>query len=301
MRDSCNLRHIVSDANANTAVHPRWSAYYITLEDRPDRAKNFEAWAKTPGSPWSSLTCDVKAFTARRHPRGGDFGCWQSHVSVMKLAVDDGADYALVFEDDAIPTKEARSQLTWDLLYAQVMHVMSTRPNWDIIGLGGIPLTWWHTALKIDTHMVQTPFLEAHAYFASKKFMSRMLATEFTGTFDSELARRSAPECYIVAHELFEQDPNCGSNLSLSSIIPFRRIYKRAAWAWTRRFEHPCRNVVVLMTASTVALLAAPYVREALSRRPWAKWTSRGIVLLLASVYIINEYGQDCHSSRYRR
>ena len=301
MRDSYYTADVTSNTECSTTQRQRWVAYYITLQDRPDRARNFEAWAKTPGKPWSTLTSDVRPFVAQRDPRGGDYGCWQSHISVMKLAVEEDADYAVVFEDDAIPTKTARNQMQWDLLHAQIMHVMDTKPNWEIIGLGGIPLTWWHTAIKTDTHVVQTPFLEAHAYIASKKFMDRMLAVEFTGTFDSELARRSGPECYIVTHELFEQDPNCGSNLSLSSIIPFRRGYKRAVWAWTRRFVHPCRNVVVLMTASTVALLAVPYVRDSVSSRPWIKWTARGIVLVLASVYIINEYGQDCHSSRYRR
>ena len=276
-------------------------SYYITLADRPDRGTKFEAWAKKPGMPWSVATSDIAPFVAHRQPRGGDYGCWLSHITVMRMALDAGKEYALIFEDDAIPTAAAKSQQMWDLIYAQVVRIMTEKPNWEIIGLGGIPLTWWHTARKVDTDIIQTPFLEAHAYLASRRFMSRMIASEFTGTFDSELARRSSSESYIVRNELFEQDPTCGSNLSLSLVIPFRRGYKKAVWAWTRRFETPCRNVTVFLTACVVAFLAHPSIYSHMSQRAGVRWASRGFVYFLVAIYIINEYGQDCHSKRYRR
>ena len=131
------------------------AAYYITLVDRPDRAKKFEAWAKKPGAPWSAVMTNIVPFVAERHERGGDYGCWLSHITVMRMALDAGKDYALIFEDDAMPTASAESQQTWDLIYAQVQRLMTEKANWDVIGLGGIPLTWWHTARKVDTDIIQ--------------------------------------------------------------------------------------------------------------------------------------------------
>ena len=291
-------------SSASTSIShnaPRWSAYYITLRERPDRAKRFERWAKASDKPWSFLTKHVKPIVADRHAQGGDYGCWESHRSALQQCADAGEDYVVVFEDDAIPTRLAHNPAAWNLLYGQILDVMTTEPTWDVIGLGGIPLAWWHTARKRTSHVIQIPFLEAHSYIASKRFVNRLLMAEYTGTFDSELARRSTSDSYLITHELFEQDPACGSNLSLSLVIPFRRGYKKAVWAWARRVEYPCRNVVLATLAATVGISILPCVRTHLSSRPFIKHTSHALVVVLAMVYIINEYAQDCHSTRYRR
>lgn len=280
---------------------PKRGAFFITLKDRPDRAGKFEQWAKKDNMPWTTELAHVSPYVATRHARGGDYGCWHSHIEVMRMAVTIGLDYAFIFEDDAMPTHAARCQKLWNSTFAQIRRLMKENPCWDVIGLGGIPLTWWHTAKKVDTDIIQVPFLEAHAYIASKAFMSKMIQVEYTGTFDSELVRRAAPESYIVRQELFEQDPECGSNLSLASVIPFRRTYKKIVWGWTRQSETPLRNIWLLLIACVAIVISHPLSRSLSCRRPVYKYGSYATLGTLVVVYMINEYGQDCHSARYRR
>jgi GR25 family glycosyltransferase involved in LPS biosynthesis len=166
----------------------RAKVYFITLSTRADRRRKFEAWARREAEPWSPLMLCAEAFVAEKHPRGSVYGCWHSHMSVMRLALAAGAPYALIMEDDAVPTSTCRAE--WNATVADVNNLLLSGHHWDMIGLGGLPLTWIYRSERVPgTRILMTPFVEMHAYLVSAEFMRRATSRAFTGGVDYAYAR----------------------------------------------------------------------------------------------------------------
>lgn len=69
------------------------SAFYINLDYRTDRRKEFE-------EECTKMKLVVERFPGIVHPKGGTLGCSASHLAVIKLAREQGLPYVMVFEDD---------------------------------------------------------------------------------------------------------------------------------------------------------------------------------------------------------
>lgn len=274
-----------------------FSVHCITLSTRDDRKSKFKKWANEIDQPWSNLTKNVNFCVADPDPNGGDFGCWKSHMRVIKSASDAGSDWALIFEDDATPTNAARDRERWVSIWSQIVNLTQTSSDWDVIGLGGIPMNWWYKARQVSQNIIQTPFLEAHAYLVSAKFMDRMLSIDYTGTYDSELVRRATSTSYIITPELFIQDGECGSDLSLQNVIAFRNGYKSCVWGWSRLTTFPARSAC-LVAASALILLNMSSVLPKSRISKVAVFMSSAVLI---TIFVTSEYAQDCYSGRYRR
>ena len=69
----------------------------ITLEANTDRQKSaIEVFKK--------LNIPVKFFVAKRNPRGGRVGCFESHIQVIQDCYNNDKKQVLIFEDDLTPT-----------------------------------------------------------------------------------------------------------------------------------------------------------------------------------------------------
>jgi GR25 family glycosyltransferase involved in LPS biosynthesis len=80
---------------------------------------------------FDKLGIPARFFTAKKHPRGGMYGCFDSHIQVLKEAYDKGLNNILVFEDDFLPTasySEEKLQSAIDF--------MKSNDEWDIMHLG---------------------------------------------------------------------------------------------------------------------------------------------------------------------
>jgi len=193
-------------------VDTSWIPYIcvITLRSRPDRIKSFDRWAKDYGF-------DYDVFFAEKHPRGGYYGCWDSHIQVMHRALDRGSQFALVLEDDCIPNasmKSHKAQKLWDEVKELVAKYESGDFQFDMIGLGGTPLYYTSGMIKhknMSRHILSIKFSETHAYLISKSFMELMTILPYEGTVDYQMARRST-RMFLVSPELFVQDPKLGSD-----------------------------------------------------------------------------------------
>jgi len=57
------------------------------------------------------LGWDFEFFYAKRHPMGGTWGCYESHMLVIKRCMDEKLGYVLICEDDILPTKYFSQEL----------------------------------------------------------------------------------------------------------------------------------------------------------------------------------------------
>ena len=75
----------------------------INLFERDDRFLNAQqqfAKVHPEGKMDEFLGFPVHVHRVHRHPKGGRFGCYTSHLMVMQAALDAGCNACLVLEDD---------------------------------------------------------------------------------------------------------------------------------------------------------------------------------------------------------
>lgn len=269
-------------------------SYFITLRSREDRRRNFEKWAFTTDAPWSKLTKKATAFVAVKHSKGPQYGCWDSHVGVMRMALEAGAPFACIFEDDAIPVN--LPEKTWKSVLEEIDAFVACS-GWDMIALGGTPVTWIQKPHAVTKHIRLAPFIETHAYIVSADFMRKTIATPFTGSLDHSFVRRAATTSYVVAPELFEQDPAGGSDIKLGNVVAFRGLYKLANAKWAETSPLRGRDLAVILLVCCGILLGHACGKHVISRSVVLAF----FLLLLASVYIGNEITQDAYIPRRTR
>lgn len=88
----------------------------------------------------------ARFYTAKKHPNGGMYGCFESHIEILKDAFARNLNNILVFEDDFLPTEsysEEKLQTAIDF--------MKSNEDWDILHLG-------YSTLKDDIYGVSTIF-----------------------------------------------------------------------------------------------------------------------------------------------
>lgn len=270
------------------------SVHLVSLRARVDRRALFFAWAQRTEAPWSALLSTVQPFFAERHARGGEYGCWDSHIQCMRSAIAQGSLAAIIFEDDAMPTAAAKDARVWEAVMRHVHTLIDSGAKWDVIALGGLPLAWSHLPTRITPHILQTPFAETHAYVASAAFMRRMIAMPFAGGIDYAMARRAWATSYVVVPELFEQDAQGGSDVALSKVVSFRASYKSLNAAWAQR--SPFRGRSACMVAAVVLALATGAAARGSSAALCAALAAT--LLAVLGLYASNEILQDPHLPR---
>jgi GR25 family glycosyltransferase involved in LPS biosynthesis len=96
----------------------------INLDISHDRRKHAQHYFDKLGIPG-------RFFTATKHPKGGMYGCFDSHIQILQEAYDKGLNNILVFEDDFLPTasySEEKLQVAIDF--------MKSNDDCDIMHLG---------------------------------------------------------------------------------------------------------------------------------------------------------------------
>lgn len=141
----------------------------ISLPDRRDRraeiSREFSRIGLKVGVPPVRLFDAIRPAGANGFPSVGAHGCYLSHLQVLREAIADGTRHLMVFEDDALFTKEVRhadklldlcKSDDWDFLYPG--HVMLTaKPG---------PLQW----IAKDDWLMCT-----HAYAVNRRVMQPLV------------------------------------------------------------------------------------------------------------------------------
>lgn len=111
----------------------------INLDTRKDR----RAYAE---SVFKRLSIPARFYTAKKHPKGGVHGCFDSHIQIVLDAYHTGKDNVLVFEDDLLPTDSYSSTHLMNAI-----EFMKNNKSWDIFYLGYF----------VFKHDFSTPYLQA--------------------------------------------------------------------------------------------------------------------------------------------
>lgn len=95
----------------------------------------------------------ARFYTVQKHPKGGRYGCFDSHMKIIKDAYERGLNNILVFEDDFMPTAAFTEEKI-----AEAVHFMRTHDDWDIFYLG-------YGTVKMDNrHLIPTSIVGADVY-----------------------------------------------------------------------------------------------------------------------------------------
>lgn len=96
----------------------------INLDISKDRRKHAEYFFK-------QLNIPATFFTASKHKNGGMYGCFDSHIQILKNAYYKNLDNILVFEDDFLPTDSYSEENM-----KKAVDFMKNNEDWDIFHLG---------------------------------------------------------------------------------------------------------------------------------------------------------------------
>lgn len=211
----------------------------INLAERPDRKAHMLDVAKR-------LDLPLTFYHPTRHPKGGEQGCWESHIACLRQAYQRGDRLTLILEDDAVPTR--------DLTPAALDRVRDAlQGKWYLLFLGYVP-DIRHTSLKrISPGIYQGHFLQAHAYIASRAFMKRILTMEYFGIgWDYFLSTFPAYGVYPI---LFEQSSS-PSDISEFPMTRFRPWMSHVVVEWAVHVG----GTVIMVLVAIIAILAIALV-----------------------------------------
>ena len=122
---------------------------------------------------------DYSFYRTQRHKEGGRFGCFMSHLNVIKTAYDKGLDNVLIFEDDFIPSPSYDPQV----IQGVIDFIGNGGNDWDIMYLGhcvkcsGRP---FYTPKKVTASIYKMKPCCLHAYILSRRGMQKILEKSST-------------------------------------------------------------------------------------------------------------------------
>jgi GR25 family glycosyltransferase involved in LPS biosynthesis len=177
----------------------------INLDISVERKKHAQHYFDKLGIP-------ARFFTAKKHPVGGMYGCFDSHIQILKEAYEKGLNNILVFEDDFLPTasySEEKLQSAIDF--------MKSNNDWDIMHLGysfikddqnGLSTIFNATNCTSDIVKYNPFFTQALCY--SRKAMKTILEnyTESIGMihYDVFIASYLHLNSYCILPMIFDQN-----------------------------------------------------------------------------------------------
>jgi GR25 family glycosyltransferase involved in LPS biosynthesis len=80
---------------------------------------------------FNQFNIPARFFTATKHPYGGLYGCFDSHIQIVKYAYEAGLHNILVFEDDVMQSPSYSEEKL-----AKAIDFMQSSDDWDIFYLG---------------------------------------------------------------------------------------------------------------------------------------------------------------------
>lgn len=198
-------------------------AYVIHISQRNDRDENIVQLRQVLTHSPLSLFCPahLTVFEAKKQADGRR-GCYESHVAVMRLALEANATLpALIFEDDAQIAWEASGASQVQLRQCQeVQQFFNDAKKFDILYLGSFPnLFVSKSAIQVESyqHIYQSRPSMTHAYIASPrlmKLMTTVFATYEGVEIDNLYSKFNGFVNYAVYPSIFLQ------SLSASDISP---------------------------------------------------------------------------------
>jgi hypothetical protein len=109
------------------------------------------------------------------HPKGGRYGCYDSHIKLYEKALSMNSDFALIFEDDFYFNDQNHLSRSLENAFSCMKKKKDT---WDIIKMNNsLMLTVNDVVMYQDNNdmIVSSNTFHTPCYFISKKFMKEMI------------------------------------------------------------------------------------------------------------------------------
>lgn len=169
-----------------------------------------------------TMQVQVDFFDAQKHPKGGRYGCFHSHISVISEAYNNGYERLVVFEDDIMLSPSYQN----DLLLEVFAFLSDSGQKWDYFQFGYFPVVdeagrvipySMAKQVKGYPHIFEFIGLGAHAYCLNRDGMRKILSSSWKDHiddmhFDIYVTKIKQLKGYCVAPLLFEQKFCLGSD-----------------------------------------------------------------------------------------
>lgn len=206
----------------------------INLEHRKDRyKKSLDTFQK--------YNIPVRIKTFKKHEKGGIYGCFDSHIKVLKEAYNKNLEYILVFEDDIIVTDYYSEKYI-----ENAINFMKNNKEWDIFYLGFSiikdsidSVSTILDAEYIDENIIKfNPFF-AHSLCYNKKSIKKILDNyqDYIDYihYDNYIANHLDLHNYCYIPNLFDQDfTNSDNDVSDITEYILREVFSKINLLHTR-------------------------------------------------------------------
>lgn len=230
-------------------------AVCINLREREDRYEQVRKRFESVGLSCQKTGVEdedaaaVQFLRVERHPKGGRYGCYDSHRIVMQQAYDDGLNSVLIFEDDV----EFRDG--WEKVVEEAKQFLDSGTQYDALMLGP---ELKFVDEKTFPNIWRVKCIHAHAYIVSREGMKSFIS--HPELFEREIVHFPQD---VIQNSVWQniyghistsvgQDNNLGTDLIWLPDIPS---------AYTPWFQ----NVLV----PTYSALMQPFIRSSWWRRSW--------------------------------
>jgi len=132
----------------------------LTRDDRYESSKKF----------FEKYDIPVEYLRVEKHPKGGEYGVFDSHVKLISKAYYAGAKRALIFEDDIEDTEIMTPENV-----SNCIQFMKKNEDWDFFYFGFACLSLHQTTEKYPNSIYKVKGYGIHAYVINRWAMSEML------------------------------------------------------------------------------------------------------------------------------
>lgn len=182
--------------------------FCITLKGRHDRLEHMTHFSREYEIP-------LQFVHVEKHPLGGQIGCYQSHLKVMKMSLElHPDDNCIIFEDDACTTLSKEEMKT---ALCKVARFMKTDAVWDILYLGCFPDVLSNATIPAEFGMYNVVATQTHAYIIHNAFMKKFIHYPYERDPIDEVFRRTA-KTFASIPTIFNQLPSASDISSLQSV-----------------------------------------------------------------------------------
>jgi glycosyl transferase family 25 len=186
--------------------------YCINLKHRTDRYNSSLKFFR-------KLNINVKYFLADKHPNGGRYGCFDSHINVIKDAFYNNYNNILIFEDDVKIAKYYSNNLLNKAIY------FMNNNDWDIFYLGYFPFSYNYKYNIISNNIISSNPFGGHAYCLNKKSIKIILNNyqQVIGKmhFDMWLSLENKFKTFCIAPIIFDQHFNFKTDNSTHGTLEY--------------------------------------------------------------------------------
>lgn len=143
----------------------------INLKSRKDRYKDSK-------NVFDEFHIPVNYYKTVKHPNGGEEGCFNSHIDIIRKAYYDGAERVLIFEDDITPTSNMNIKNL-----KKAINFMKTNEDWDLFYLGALPNITNKSCKRTKySGIYQLNGICTHSYVVNRKAMRKLIDLKYEGT-----------------------------------------------------------------------------------------------------------------------